>query len=159
LSGADLSYANLSRANLSGANLSGANLSGADLSYANLSRANLSRANLSGASNIPNLVSARLSILPEGDIIGWKRCQNGIIVKLLIDQKARRSNSTGRKCRAETAKVLEVFGGEIGVSIHDSVTQYKVGEAVKCDRWEENRWIECGGGIHFYLTRIEAEHN
>ena len=23
--------------------------------------------------------------------------------------------------------------------------------------WEEDRWIECGGGIHHFLTRTEAE--
>jgi hypothetical protein len=27
---------------------------------------------------------------------------------------------------------------------------------VRCDTWNEDRWTECGGGIHFYLTREEA---
>jgi hypothetical protein len=30
---------------------------------------------------------------------------------------------------------------------------------VRCDKWNEDRWIECGGGIHFFLTRIEAERH
>ena len=49
-------------------------------------------------------------ILPEGDIIGYKKCRDGVIVKLLIPIKAKRSHAFGRKCRAEYAKVLEIFG-------------------------------------------------
>ena len=156
LSRADLSGANLSDANLSRADLSRANLYGADLSGANLSRADLSGANLSRADNA-ELVQAQTSILPEGNIVGWKQCRNAVIVKLLIGQKVRRSNATGRKCRAESAKVLRVFGAAEGISIHDDKTIYRKNETVTCDLWNENRFVECGGGIHFYLTRIEAE--
>ena len=142
-----------SRADLYGADLSGANLYGA-----NLSGANLSGADLSGAEN-SELAEARSSILPEGNIVGWKKCQHDVIVKLLIPQKARRSNATGRKCRTEYATVLHVFGAEYGVSSYDGVTEYHKGATVRCDTWNENRFVECGGGIHFYLTRIEAENH
>ena len=125
-------------------------------SGANLYGADLSGANLSGANNA-ELAHAQTSILPEGNIVGSKQCKNGVIVKLLIGQKIRRSNATGRKCRAESAVVLRVFGAAEGISIHDGKTVYRKGETVKCDNWNENRFIECGGGIHFYLTRIEAE--
>jgi len=155
-SGANLSVANLYGANLSGANLSGANLSVADLSRANLYRANLYGANLSGAKNA-DIANAQTSILPEGNLVGWKKCQGGVIVKLLIPQKARRSNATGRKCRAEFVKVLRVFGGEFGISNHDSRTEYRKGEEVRCDKWDEDRFQECSGGIHFFITKIEAE--
>jgi hypothetical protein len=159
LSGADLSGANLSGADLYGANLYGANLSGANLYGANLSGANLSRAkaNLSGA-NLSPLQTAQLSILPdEGDIIGWKKCMNGVLVKLKIPHGVKRSNATGRKCRAERAEVLEVIGGDVGISQHDGHTKYVVGETVVCDVWGEDRWVECAGGIHFFITRAEAE--
>jgi hypothetical protein len=163
LSGANLSGANLSDANLSGANLYGANLSDANLSSANLYGANLSGANLYGAnlSQLKNaeLVLARTSIVPEtGQFIGWKKCQNGVIVRLMVGKNARRSNATGRKCRAEYVKVLEVIGATVGISQHDNKTEYRAGKIVRCDKWEENRWTECGGGIHFFLTRIEAEN-
>ena len=140
-----------SNANLSGANLYGANLSGADLS-----RANLYGANLYGAKN-RELIEAQTSITSEGNIVGWKKCQNNVIVKLLIPQKARRSNATGRKCRAEYVKVLQIFGAKEGVSIYDVTVIYRKGATVKCSSWEKNRFIERGGGIHFYLSRIEAE--
>jgi hypothetical protein len=158
LSGADLSGADLFGANLSGANLSGADLSGADLFGANLSGANLSRANLSGARGMDPLVTAQLSILPDtGPVFGWKKCKNGVLVHLAVGVQARRSNATGRKCRAEYVKVLAVFGAEVGISQHDRTTEYRKGKVVRCDKWGEDRWQECAGGIHFFLTRAEAE--
>jgi len=123
-------------------------------------KANLSWADLSGAKNIPILAEARTSIVPEvGQFVGWKQCKNGVIVRLMIGKKARRSNATGRKCRAEYVKVLEVIGAEVGISQYDSKTEYRVGQIVKCDQWNEDRWKECGGGIHFYLSKIEAENH
>ena len=158
LYGADLYKANLYGADLYGANLSGANLYGANLYGADLSGANLYGANLSGANNIPEKVAVMTRILPdEGDVIGWKKCQGGVIVKLLIKGSTPRSNATGRKCRAREAIVLEVVGADVGISNHDNKTTYKVGETVVCDHWEVDRWKECAGGIHFFITRQEAE--
>ena len=150
--GKSLSGANLYRAYLTRADLYGANLSGADL-YG----ANLYGANLYGAKEISQIGIAQTVLLPEGNLVGWKKCQNQVIVKVLIPQKARRSNATGRKCRAEYVKVLQVFGAEVGISQHDITTEYRKGQTVTCDTWFEDRWIECGGGIHFFITRAEAE--
>ena len=167
LSGADLFWANLSGADLYGANLSGADLSGADLSGANLSGANLSGANLSGAdlsgadlSGIKNadMVIARTRILSEGDLIGWKKCKNNVIVKMQIPSDAKRSHAFGRKCRAEYVKVLEVIGAEVGIAQYDDKTEYRKGEIVKPDSFDENWQDECAPGIHFFITRIEAEN-
>ena len=157
LSGADLSGADLSRANLSGANLSGANLYKADLSWADLSGADLSGADLSGAKNA-DLVIARTRILSEGDLIGWKKCKNNVIVKMQIPSDAKRSHAFGRKCRAEYVKVLEVIGAEVGIAQHDNKTEYRKGEIVKPDSFDENWQDECAPGIHFFITRIEAEN-
>jgi len=173
LSGADLSRADLSGANLSGANLSGANLYSADLSRANLysadlsganlSRADLSGANLSGALNA-DLVIARTRILGEGDLIGWKKCQYGKIVKLLIPKDAKRSHAFGRKCRAEYADVLEISEGKTAKSNSDTNSSvkpltYKAGERVVAHEWCEDFTQECAAGIHFYITEIEAKNH
>ena len=146
------SRANLSGANLYGADLSGADLSGADLSGADLSGANLYGADLSGAKNVA-LGIAKTRILPEGELIGWKKLANGTLCKLRVPTEAKRSHAFGRKCRAEYVDVIE---GE-GVSIHDGKTQYAPGARVTCDKWSENWQEECAGGIHFYITREEAE--
>jgi hypothetical protein len=168
LSGADLSGANLYRADLSGADLYGVNLYGANLSGANLSGANLYRADLSGAdlyganlSGAENnaLAIALTRIAPlEGAFTGWKKCRGNVIVKLRIPEKAKRSNAWTRKCRAEYVKVLEVIGADEGVSSHDGKTTYKVGKTVKCDKWDDDYTNECSGGIHFFMTREEAEN-
>jgi uncharacterized protein YjbI with pentapeptide repeats len=156
LSGADLTGADLSGADLSGADLTGADLSGAYLSGANLSRAGLTGANLSGAENA-GLAFAMTRIVPDGEIIGYKKCNDNVIVTLKIPSAAKRSNATGRKCRAEYVEVLKVDGADYAVSKHDGTTRYVVGETVRCDQWDENRWSECSGGIHFFITREEAE--
>ena len=160
LSGADLSRADLSGANLSGADLSRANLYGANLSGADLSRADLYGANLYGA-NHAEASLAQTVVCPEGDIIGWKKCQGGRLVKLLIPSDAKRSNASGRKCRAEYAKVLAILDGNESVdearSQHNPGFIYRVGEMVHPDAFDEDRWNECAPGIHYYITQAEAE--
>ena len=176
LSGANLSYANLSYANLSYANLSGANLSDANLNHANLSYANLSGANLSGANlSDANLNHANLSHAyanenttmyfpqcPDGAFVGWKKA-NKIIVKLLIPESAKRSSATSLKCRCSEAKVLEIQnldGSDSKLksvsSDRDSSFIYTIGETVKVDDFDENRWNECSTGIHFFISREAA---
>ena len=176
LSGSNLSYSNLSGSNLSYSNLSYSNLSGSDLSYSNLSYSNLRGSDLSGSDLSDSDLSGsdlrgsdlsgsqgadlaikqRTRILPEGSLIGWKKCLGEVIVKLRIPEEAKRSHAFGRKCRAEFVDVLEVFGDK-AISQHDGKTEYVIGQRVHCDKWEEDWTQECAGGIHFYITREEAE--
>lgn len=128
----------------------------ANLAGANLADANLAGANLAGAKNA-DFAIAQTRILPEGDLIGWKKCMEGVIVKLRIPESAKRSHAFGRKCRAEYADVIEVIGGDVGVSRHDGSTEYRVGQRVTPDRFDENWQEECSSGIHFFITRLEAE--
>ena len=154
---ADLNYANLRGADLSCANLSYADLRNADLRDTNLRNAELRNAELKGAKFDQKYLISLTSICAEGDLIGWKKCKDDIIVKLKIPAKSKRSNSTGRKCRAEYVKILEIFGSEEALSNYDGKTIYKIGEKIKCHNWDDNRWNECSGGIHFFITREEAE--
>lgn len=168
---ADLGHADLRDAYLSGANLSDADLRGADLSGADLRDAYLGHADLSDANHV-QLSIAKTSILPdEGDIIGWKKAwtddtmpPKSVIVKLLIPADAQRSNATGRKCRASTARVLDLQDKQgsslppdtMAYSGHDTDFTYKKGETVHVENFDTNRWNECAPGIHFFITRIEA---
>ena len=136
----------------------------ADLSDANLSGADLSGANLRDAENIPDYVTAITSIVPDGDLVVYKQLAGNDIATLKIPASAGRSNATSRKCRAEYAEVLAIQdtsgnAKECGVSRYDVRFVYRVGETVHPHEWCEDRWQECAGGIHFYLTRYEAENN
>ena len=152
------------RADLRNADLRNADLRNADLSYAYLRNADLSYADLSyaylrNAKNIPPLVEAVTSILPAGEIVGWKMA-HGALVKLSIPADARRSNATGRKCRCDKATVLSItkYGEEVesAISDHDADFVYRVGETVTPDSFDEDRWDECSHGIHFFITKEEA---
>ena len=159
---ANLQGADLYRANLQGANLQGADLQGANLYRANLQGANLQGADLRGAINA-DLALAQTEIVPrEGAFVGWKKCAGGKIVKLRIPEGASRSCATGRKCRASFADVLEIWDeygnrADTAYSTYDPSLEYRAGRRVIADSWEPDRMVECGSGIHFFMTREEAE--
>ena len=169
--GANLYKSCLSGVVLNESNFTGAHLAEADLSYSFLKSATFKDANLKGANfhNAyllnTNLTDARynhntigIHPAPEGDLIGWGK-KSGVIVKLLIPAKAKRSCSTGRKYRAEYAECVEVYNGNKIVKVYNRYnnTVYKEGYTVISHFWDNNRWNECTGGIHFFLTRQEAE--
>jgi hypothetical protein len=156
LRGAYLRGANLQGADLQDAYLRGAYLRGANLQGADLQDAYLQGAYLQGALNIPDL---SFTVVPsEGDIVVYKKLREGVC-KLKIPAEAKRLNATGRKCRAEFAEVLELPEGcTVGHSWHDSSFEYTVGCIVKPkEPFCEDRWNECSSGIHFFITRKEAE--
>ena len=143
------------RANLSRAYLSGAYLSGADLSGANLSRAK---------GFDPDAHRAVFWIIPEvGAFTAWKKLQDGVIAQIEIPAKAKRTSSLqGRKCRAEYVKTVALFkDGKnfvgTGVAIHDGKTKYVVGKITRPDSFDGSPFEMCTNGIHFYVTRQEAE--
>ena len=149
LSGANLSGADLSRANLSGANLSWADLSGAHLSRANLSQADLSRANLPA-----------FQICPEvGSFTAFKKVAGGAILTLEIPDDAKRTSSlVGRKCRASSVRVVASSRpGESFTSQYDLTFVYNVGTVVSAPDYDPDIRVECTAGIHFFVTKAEAE--
>ncbi len=159
LLGADLSNADLRGAYLCGANLSNAYLYGADLSSAYLYGADLSSAYLCGAKNI----FCPINCPEEGEFIGFKKAGR-YIVKLKITDDAKRCSSTERKCRCSKALVLSIEtidgknDGTMKVpSNYDSKFVYRVGQPVEVENFCDDRWKECSEGIHFFITRKEAE--
>ena len=150
--------ANLRNADLSYADLRYANLSNANLRYADLSYADLSNANLSNAKNIPYVP---INCPSDGAFVGWKKV-DGKLVQLLIPEDAKRSSATTMKCRCDKAKVLAITSLD-GAEQYDSVlntnytnTEYKVGEMVYPDKFDDNRWDECSNGIHFFINKQDA---
>ncbi|MBD8943889.1 MAG: pentapeptide repeat-containing protein [Ruminococcaceae bacterium] len=154
LRGADLRGADLREANLRGADLRGVNLRGADLRGANLRGADLR-----GAKNIPFIPL----VCPEkGSFTAFKKC-GSYIIELLIPQDAKRCSATTRKCRSSYAKVVAITNMDGSQAEVDHVTnhayepiEYKIGENVYPDSFDDDRWNECSHGIHFFINRQEA---
>ena len=141
----------------SSADLRYADLSSADLSYANLRSANLSEINHNEGTGF------LLSQCPtEGTFIAWKKAGE-YIVKLRVTENAKRSSATTLKCRCSEAEVLDIQdleGNSVKIkevkSNQDSSFVYRVGEIVKVDDFDENRFNECSKGIHFFIARESA---
>ena len=95
------------------------------------------------------------SVLFEGELIGYKKLADGGIAKLMIPREAKRVGGlSGRKCRAEYAVVLEGSGA----SRHDTDFRYVVGATVRPTKpFDPDPLDECKSGIHFFITRREAE--
>jgi hypothetical protein len=116
----------------------------------------------------------------EGSFIGYKKC-NAVgmflkadsplyrnilkicIVTLEIPEDAKRlQNFLSGKCRCDKAKVLKIEtldGKEVNGAISrffDKKVIYRPGEMVYADYFEPCTWIECAGGIHFFMTKEEA---
>lgn len=155
LCGADLSRANLRRANLCGANLREANLCGANLYGAILQGADLQGAILRGA------VGVMMACPEKGSFIGFKKA-GGHIVELEVCEDARRSSATTRKCRCDKARVISITNldgtptelSEVA-SDYDPSFIYAIGKTVETE-FDEDRFTECGKGIHFFINRQEA---
>lgn len=84
-------------------------------------------------------------------------------MQLLIPEDAKRCSATTQKCRCEFAKVLSIVRIENGEELQSientSYTPsivYKVGEIVKPDSFDEDRWNECSHGIHFFINKQDA---
>lgn len=159
--GADLGYADFLYSSLCKTNLTNADLTGVNLCCSSLDDAILTNTKMP---NVP------LVCPDSGAFIGWKKCiadnaeydvVNAVIVKLLIPEDAKRLSGIGRKCRCDKATVLEIKnmdGKDINkaYSIHDTSFVYKVGETVSVSDFNDNRWVECTEGIHFFINKQEA---
>ena len=154
LTGANLTGANLYGADLYGADLTRADLTGADLTRADLTDAYLTGADLTGAKNIPPFQ------ICEGDLVVYKKV-NGKIVTLAISKTTRRTAPIiGRKCRSESALVLEIEGHKPVQSNgfgNGVPTLYEEGKEVRPDSYDDDFRVECSHGIHWFQTRKEAE--
>ena len=158
LRNANLGYADLGKADLGYADLGYANLGYADLGKADLGYADLRNADLGYANHIPYIP---LNCPSDGAFVGWKKV-NGKLVQLLIPEDAKRSSATTMKCRCDKAKVLAITSLD-GAEQYDIVlntnytnTEYKVGEMVFPNKFDDDRWNECSNGIHFFINKQDV---
>jgi len=164
LKGTDLAGANLKNSDLKGCDLRGADLTCSNLKGCDLRGADLKYSNLVGADLEINKIKHLFQIVPEeGSFVAWKKGENSCILKLLISTPKRHNYLAGRKCRAECVDVLNIWDSE-GCEIKEcqngpygTHVQYTVGKRTYADSYDPDPRIECSNGIHFFLTRKEAE--
>lgn len=123
----------------------------------------------------------------EGSFIAYKKAYiktsgqsmlKPVLVKLEIPKNAKRSSANSYKCRANMAKVLGFIGlkysedrdgydivGAIKLkadqcvqSGYDSKFTYPLGQTLKVDNFDEDRWSECSTGIHFFMNKEMARY-
>ena len=158
----DLRYSDFRNSDLRYSDLRHSDLRYSDLRFANLCNAKLSGAKLDGVIYDGSTAFFALQCPEEGSFVGWKKCLDDTIVKLLIPEDAKRSSATTRKCRCDKARVLEIWD-ENGEPIQEARSSYspsfiyRIGETVCVPDFDEDRWHECAPGIHFFITRREAE--
>ena len=99
----------------------------------------------------------------EGSFIAWKKCRDARIVKLQVTENALRTGGSRYFCRASEVMVLEVFDSngkcDEAVSIDDETLIYRKGELVKDEEEFDPSLLHDGAGIHFFITRAEAERS
>lgn len=102
------------------------------------------------------------------------------LIELEIPEDAKRSSCYGPKCRCDKAMVKSITelkfedgDGDDDIilrlretdnrvyraysAIHNSnIISYTVGQMVEADSFNENRWRECSGGIHFFVHKARA---
>ena len=183
-SGADLRSKVFLGACLYGANFRGADLRSADLSHCNLKKADFTGAKISTTDFfMSELRGAEIESVPlacpdTGSFVGWKKAYyysakdsapgDCVIVKLRITDDAKRLSATARACRASKVEVLEIqsLDGDVLISDPSSADcavsmkyidfEYRVGDLIEVENFEENRWISVASGIHFFINRQDA---
>ncbi len=150
---ANLQNASMRRANLRSSNISGANL------YASI----LEDAQLENIIYNENTKFFRLYCPEKGAFFAYKKALNNRLIKLLIPGDAKRVSATRNCCRCDKAKVLEISDFE-NKKYYDEAWStvaedfcYKLGEWVYAENFNEDRWYDSTGGIHFWMTKEEAK--
>lgn len=159
---ADFSASSFRFASLFGADLRGCCMADTDCTGSNFLAALLSKADLRGLKHTESTLHFRNHCPETGYFIGYKKCFNNRLVKLLIPKDAKRSSATTPACRCDKARVVAISDLDGGgfyreaISFVDENFVYRLGDTVYADGYNEDRWLESSKGIHFWLSKEEA---
>lgn len=151
------------------ASFRGADLADANVRYCCFQRTDFTEARLGGVTfplcDLRDTVFTgaelpHFQIVPEtGAFVGYKRLAGGVICTLRIPDDARRTgNLVDRKCRASHADVLDGEGTSVNVFLCGDTLTYRKGERVAAPNgYSDDFRTSAGAGVHFFITRREAE--
>lgn len=171
--GADLSSCDFRWTDIDYVCFDNANLSNVDMRWtknsywASFQEANMEDIELDGSPvNDESVEGAKNLFIPmvcpeEGSFIAWKKCRDGKVAKIQILENALRTGGTRYTCRASEVLILEIYDGEEtcdeAVNISDDKVIYHKGDYIKDEEEFDSSINHNGTGIHFYITRAEAE--
>lgn len=152
LTKADFSFSNLLHVDFYGATLFDTVLNNAILFNINLAGVNLDSVCLDSSQEF------RKGVILTENLIGYKKCEDDVIVTLEIPKGAIVFCINGNKCRTNIAKCIGISNNqEIAYSNYDETFTYEIGKTYVINDFNLMYNIECGTGIHFFKTRKEAE--
>lgn len=147
-------------ANLCGVHFGGTYLCGTDFTKSKIYNADFSNCNFGYDMTIEHadgkLTEYRRGKILTEDIIGYKKCQDDVIVTLKIPRGAIVFSINGTKCRTNKAKVIAIDGAKKAISYYGDMSYY-VGDEFTIYDFNCVYNHQCGKGIHFFMTREEAE--
>jgi uncharacterized protein YjbI with pentapeptide repeats len=158
----DFSYSDLRGSSFAGSNLRKCILYSCDARGVNFYTSLLEGTNLEKIITDESTQYFRLRCPESGYFKGYKKCFNQRMVTLLIPKDAGRSSATSDTCRCSKARVLEISNLDRSqfyteaYSYVDSNFVYRLGEMAVASNYNEDRWSDSTGGIHFYMTWDEA---
>lgn len=153
------------------ANIARCEIKESSLSYTNFTGAKLYQVDIAQDCIAYTTAGLSLACPEEGEFTAYKKVlldtdkygnRKYGIAKLLVPAKALRSSATSRKCRVSEAKVISITSLDghtrykSAQSPHYHSFVYNVGETVKPDSFNHDRWNECSNGIHCFITSIDA---
>lgn len=151
------------------ANLTEASFEGADLDGTSFAQANLTEASLEDTNIITAEFDNTVGIYPvcptHGSFIGWTIVENEeqeFIAILNIPAYARRNSGTTRKCRADTAVVVDIrsLEGEPVAALTAKLKyrdiKFTIGEIIHDNDFETDRFKVSSTDLYFWISKEEA---
>ena len=151
------------------ANLTEASFEGADLDGTSFAQANLTEANLQDTNIITAEFDNTVGIYPvcpdTGSFTGWTIVENEeqeFIAMLNIPAYARRNSGTTRKCRADTAFVVDIrsLEGEsvaaLTAKLKHRDIKFTIAETIHDNDFEVDRFRVSSTDLYFWISKEEA---
>lgn len=167
--GANFNETNCQNSLFLSANLTEASFEGADLDGTSFAQANLTEANLQDTNIITDEFDNTVGVYPvcptHGSFIGWTIVENEeqeFVAILNIPAYARRNSGTTRKCRADTAVVVNIrsLEGEPVAALTAKLKyrdiKFTIGETIHDNDFETDRFKISSTDLYFYITEEEA---
>ena len=167
--GANFNETNCKDALFLSANLTEASFEGADLDGTSFAQANLTEANLTDTNIITAEFDNTVGVYPvcptHGSFIGWTIVENEeqeFIAILNIPAYARRNSGTTRKCRADTAVVVDIrsLEGEPVAALTAKLKyrdiNFTIGETIHDNDFETDRFKVSSSDLYFWISKEEA---